>query len=336
MKTFPRPPLQPCDIGLILGYRCQAACAHCLYNCGPGWGDWMTPEAVRKALSAVKDAWGDAFQVHLTGGEPFLNYPLLLEATQIAGELAIPVYVETNAGWSRDMHQAEERFHALREAGLKAVLVSVSPFHQESIPLGRALETITAARAVFGAGRVIVYQSDWLPELSRWGLKEKVPLERYAEKYGQARAGLHLWTNYGLISGGRAGYRLGKWVPKRPAETFKGETCREELLYGQHSHLDLYGNFIPAFCGGLRLGDWHDLEGVIKAVREEDAPQMIDLLVREGPYGLYVQGRKKFAYQPLKQGYAGKCHLCVDVRKHLTQAGAYPDTLAPKQFYESF
>jgi len=331
-----RTPLQPRDIGLILGYRCQAACAHCLYNCGPGWRDWMAPDEIRAALSAAKRAWGGNFQVHLTGGEPFLNYPLLLEATQIARSLDIPVYVETNAGWCWDLDRAEARFRELREAGLGAVLVSVSPFHQESIPLGRTLEAISAARTVYGAGRVIVYQSDWLPELSKHGLHEKVPLERYVADYGKTRAGLHLWMNYGLISGGRAGYRLGGWMPKRPAESFKDQTCPVELLYAEHSHLDLYGNFIPAFCGGMRLGDWHNLEDVIEAVRLGDFPAMIGRLLAEGPYGLYEQAQEEFAYQPLAEGYTGKCHLCVDVRKQLVQEGATPESLAPKQFYESF
>ena len=44
---FPKHPLNPSDLGLILSYRCQCACAHCLYNCGPGWTDWMSPEEVR-------------------------------------------------------------------------------------------------------------------------------------------------------------------------------------------------------------------------------------------------------------------------------------------------
>ena len=336
MRRSARTPLQPRDLGLILGYRCQAACAHCLYNCGPGWRDWMTPEAVREALSAAKRTWGEGFQVHLTGGEPFLNYPLLLEASGIAADLGIPVYLETNAGWCRDLDQAEARFRELREAGLGAVLVSVSPFHQESIPLKRTLEAISAARAAFGAGRVMVYQSDWLPELSRRGLAERVPLEAYLAEYGRERAGLHLWMDYGLISGGRAGYRLGEWIPNRPAESFRGETCAEELLFAQHSHLDLYGNFIPAFCGGIRLGDWHALDGIVNAVRAGQLPPMIALLTEEGPYGLYTQAHEEYDYQPLAGGYAGKCHLCVDIRRHLVQAGIYPDSLQPVQFYHSF
>lgn len=336
MSIASRIPFQPRDIGLILSYQCQAACAHCLYNCGPNWRDWMTPGAVREALAVAKGSWGAGFQVHLTGGEPFLNYPLLLEATQIANELGVPAYVETNGGWCHNSRQAESCFRELRQAGLGAVLVSVSPFHQESIPLGRTLEAISAARSAFGTSRVMVYQSDWLPELSRHGLKERVPLKRYLEDYGKLRAGLHLWMNYGLISGGRAGYRLGDWVPKRPPEAFQGETCREELLFAQHSHIDVYGNVIPAFCGGIKLGDWHDLDGLIARFRKGETSPMISILLAEGPYGLLVQARECCNYEPLSEGYAGKCHLCVDLRKHLLQQGAYPETLQPSQFYDAF
>jgi len=46
-------PLNPTDLGLILTYHCQCACAHCLYNCGPGWSDWMSLESVESAMQAT-------------------------------------------------------------------------------------------------------------------------------------------------------------------------------------------------------------------------------------------------------------------------------------------
>jgi hypothetical protein len=335
MIDFNRVALQPRDIGLILSYRCQAECAHCLYNCGSQWHDWMAPEEVADALEQAKTAWGGGFQVHLTGGEPFLNFPLLLRATKEAVRLAIPVYVETNAGWVRDLAMAEDRFRRLREAGMGAVLVSVSPFHQESIPLQRTLDGISAARAVFGPKRVIVYQADWLPELARRGLTDPVPLSDYRAEYGTRQAGLQLWMGFGLISGGRAGYRLREWVPKRPAEAFKGERCGEELAYAQHSHLDLYGNFIPAFCGGISLGDWRDLPGLVRDVRRGRVPRLAAILMDEGPYGLYHLAVDEAGYQPPETGFTGKCHLCVDVRRHLLAAGLFEHDLTPAQFYQN-
>ncbi len=329
--------LKPRDIGLILSYRCMANCAHCIYNCSPNWHDWMTEDAVQTALENEKACWGEGFQVHLTGGEPFLNFPLLLKAARIAHQLGIPVYVETNAGWVKRYEFAADRFQQLRDAGMMAVLVSVSPFHQESIPLEQTLHGISAARSVFGAERVMAYQSEWLPvpEMSQYGLKEKIPLNRYIEMYGKQQAGLRLWMGFGLISGGRAGYRLGKWIPKRPAESFENESCRQELLFSQHSHMDLYGNFIPGFCGGISLGDWHGLDSMVDQYRMGKLPLAVQILANNGPFGLFEIAAETYGYMPLRDGYAGKCHLCVDVRAHLERQGMYQEIFTPALFYQN-
>jgi len=328
--------LMPRDIGLILTYRCLPTCAHCLYNCGTGWHDWMSVEDVHTALTQAKKVWGQGFQVHLTGGEPFMNFPLLLQSTRIAVDLGIPVYVETNAGWCRDISLAEVRFRQLREAGMDAVLISVSPFHQETIPLQRSLDGISAAHLAFGTSRVIVYQSEWLPEMARHDRMAPVPLDTYVAAYGQPQAGLHLWRGYGLISGGRSGYRLGDLAIKQPAGDFRGMDCSQELLFAPHSHLDLYGNFIPAFCGGIMLGRWFDLGALVSDIRAARFEPMVKLLVDDGPYGLYQYARDYYDYHDLEGGYAGKCHLCVDIRRHLIGVGVFEENLRPNGFYESF
>ena len=328
--------LCPQDLGLILSYRCQAACAHCLYNCGPAWHGWMMLDEIHTALENARSVWGAGFQVHLTGGEPFLNFPRLLDATKIAVELGIPVYVETNAGWVKSISKAETRFRQLREAGMAAVLVSVSPFHQAAFPLKRTLDGISAARSVFGSGRVIVYQSDWLPELAQHGIDQPVQLGKYIEKYGEHGAGYHLWQGFGLISGGRAGYTLGNLIPRHPPQAFEGIRCRDEVLFAPHSHLDLYGNFIPGFCGGISLGDWHDLADLVRGVRVGDVSALVETLFVDGPYGLAQIAVINHGYQPPEDGYAGKCHLCVDVRRHMSVVGSYPENLLPEQFYRIF
>ncbi len=325
--------LHPSDIGLILSYRCQAGCAHCLYNCGPGWHDWMRVEDVEAALTRAKQVWGHGFQVHLTGGEPFLNFPLLLQATRIAADLGIPAYVETNAAWCRDPNQAKDRFRQLRQAGLAAVLISVSPFHQAAIPLERTLTGIAAAQEVFGLSRVIVYQADWLSEMARHGPEHPVPLDRYVQTFGRVQAGQRFWQGFGLISGGRAGYRLGELVDMQPPEAFRGMSCRGELLFAPHSHLDLYGGFIPAFCGGISLGHWRELGQLVDAYRRGDVSPFMAVLIEQGPFGLYQTAREAHSYQSLQNGYAGKCHLCVDLRKYLVQNGAFPEHLLPGYFY---
>lgn len=324
-------PLHPTDLGLVLSYKCQCGCAHCLYNGGPQWHDWISPETVEKALQATL-TWPQPIQVHLTGGEPFLNFPLLLQATEIAAHFGIPCYCETNAGWCVQSDLVETRFRALREAGLAAILISCSPFHAEKIPPKRTLLAIAIALDIFGQQGVIVYLPEWLDQIVRFGVENTTPLKRYVESYGARPAGLMFWEGYGLIPGGRSGYILGYLTSRRPPYFFKGEHCQAEILYPQHSHFDLYGNFISGFCGGLSVGDWRNLAEVLSEFRSGRYPPLIDILVSDGPYGLFTMAHREYGYQPLRYGYAGKCHLCVDVRKHLGSFNQFHE-LRPMGFY---
>lgn len=326
-------PLRPADLGLILSYKCQCECAHCIYNCGSEWADWMPVDEVRDALEATL-YWERPYQVHLTGGEPFLKFPLLLDATEIAAKLGIRVYAETNAGWCVRADLVEKRFRALHQAGMRAILISCSPFHNESIPLEHTLLAIRKAQQIFGPHNTIVYMADWMQVMGSFGEDQPVPLEAYSQAFGEEEAGHMFWRGYRLISGGRAGYRLAHLTPKRRPQAFQNENCARELLYAQHSHFDLYGNFIPAFCGGLCIGDWHDLPTLITDFAEGDFPTLIHLLIEGGPYGLFKMAATKYDYSPRSGGYTGKCHLCVDVRRHLIEQDHFPE-LQPAAFYEN-
>jgi hypothetical protein len=328
---YPAEPLQPSDVGLILSYKCQSACAHCLYNCGPKWKEWMSPEMVKAALESM-NAWNHPFQVHLTGGEPFLNFLLLLQATEIAVALGIPCYLETNAGWCVHEDVVAERFNVLRQVGLQAILISCSPFHAETIPVKNTLLAIHKAMDIFGSPRVIVYLPEWLEQVRHFGIEKPTPLERYIQEYGAQKAGELFWEGYGLISGGRSGYRLGYLANKLLASSFRGQSCRTEILYAHHSHFDLYGNYISSFCGGLTIGSWQDLPRLLAYFRAEKYPSLIEILVHSGPYGLYQLARDEYGYTPLEEGYVGKCHLCVDVRRWLVQSSDFRE-LRPTEFY---
>jgi hypothetical protein len=327
-------PLHPTDLGLILSYKCQSACAHYLYNCGPGWVDWMSPQDVRDALERTL-IWKQPFQVHITGGEPFLNFSLLQHAVETAASLGIKRYLETNAGWCVNEELVSRQFNDLHTAGLHAILISCSPFHAETIPPKRTLLAIRKAIEIFGSQRVMVYLSQWLDQVTSFGVEESIPLESYIESYGAQIAGSLFWKGYGLISAGRSGYRLGHLIQRRPAGNFKGETCLHEIAYAPHSHFDLYGNYIPGFCGGLSIGSWRDLPKLLEEFSRGNFPELIAILVEAGPFGLFEMSREIYEYEPLEEGYAGKCHLCVDVRRHLVQESSFSE-LEPKGFYEHF
>ncbi len=328
-----RPILAPIDLGIILSYKCNSACKHCLYACGPRWEGWMTVDDLERALDAA-EMWRDFVQIHLTGGEPFLNFDLLVEATRRVAERGFPQFVETNAYWCKDKATGLERFRILHDAGMNAVLISCSPFQSERIPLRRVLYAIESALEVFGPRGVMVYQTQCINWVAEFSVDEPVPLEAYIERYGPDGAGRLFWLKYNLIPGGRSGFTLGHLTARHPPEAFEGENCEHELLHPHHSHFDLYGNHISWFCGGLSVGRWDELEQTVKEFSEGKFPPPVDVLVREGPFGLYKIARDKYGFTPSPDGYVGKCHLCVDVRRHLAKTGHFP-ALRPEGFYEN-
>ena len=326
-----RPVLQPSDIGIVLSYKCTNVCKHCVYNCGPEWHDWMPEAESANALGLIKTALPDA-QVHITGGEPFLNFPLLLSTVRAAARLKLPVYAETNAAWAVVPEIVKTRFEQLKEAGLQAILISCSPFHAESIPLRRTLMAIDQAITTFGMEHVFVFLAEWIDQIWRFGDRTPVALQHYVDSYGFEPAGLLFWDGYSLISGGRAGYALGAYTERLPADEFRNLNCQDELLYASHAHFDCYGNFISGFCAGLSLGKWKDFLTIAARFRDAQYPELIGILVEKGPYALFELATQH-GYHSLPKGYAGKCHLCTDVRKFLVHSHGF-DLLEPRLFYD--
>ena len=332
----PRPQgqqLQPQEVGVILSYQCQDSCKHCLYNCGPDWKEWMAVADLLPALQAVQN-WSPAPHVYLTGGEPFLNFSLLKEAVELGCQTGLLKYVETSADWCDDPELVEERFSILQQSGLQAILISCSPFHAETIPLQRTMLAIDKALDVFGPFNVMVFLPEWIDQIRRFGTHTPTPISRYIEAYGMQPAGLLLWDGYELISGGRAGYQLGFLAEKTPATSFRRENCRHEILYSPHYMLDLYGNIIPVSCSGFSLGSWRDLPQFLQSYAEQSYPELIQILIDAGPYGLSQFSQKEFGYDYSAEGYAGKCHLCVDVRRYLFSQAEFGE-LRPAQFYRN-
>ena len=175
----------------------------------------------------------------------------------------------------------------------------------------------------------MVYMPEYLDRFAGFDAELPVPLEAYERALGSHM----LWWEYGLIGGGRAGYALGHLAVKRPAGAFEDEICANEILYPVHSHFDLYGNFVSGFCGGLTVGDWHDLPQVLADFQAGRYLELVGVLVERGPCGL-IELARETGCKPLPEGYADKCHLCVDVRRWLVAVGEYPE-LRPAGFYEN-
>jgi len=340
MDRIPIPP--PISGGLMLSYRCSAACRHCMYACGPKWpADWIAEKQLERGLTQLArhiqpSPWGPEtvslnHGLHFSGGEPFLNYnyELLLRATEIAEELDIPsTFVETNCFWCADDEATREKLATLRQAGLRGIMISVNPFYAEFVPFERTERCVRVSLEVFDEPNVFVYQQEYWRQFRRMGIRERLPLDEYIERTGNRqfvrRAEMFLM--------GRAALALRQAYPGQAAERLLDVPCAPPPLRSWHNHFDNYGSFMPGYCGGLSLGDWRQLDALLAEGIDADAKPVLSRLVTGDMAGLLRLARD-CGYRQREGGYVSKCDLCLDIRRHLAAAGDFEE-LRPTEFYQ--
>lgn len=309
-----------------------------MYACSPRWSeDWIEAEDLRKVLEqlakSINEKYPPGFNrtginygLHFTGGEPFLNFEHLLQAVRMADELEIPAtFVETNSFWCLNDEETFEKLSLLKNAGLDGMLVSVNPFILEYVPFERIERAVRIGRKVFN-DNLMIYQEYFFYELKRLNIKGTIRFEEYIRSVNP-----HIIGSIELLPMGRVPYRLNYLYDKYLARTFFTESCREELTRDWHIHVDNYCNYIPGYCGGISLGDARNLDAICKEGLDLGKYPIIKALA-VGLKSLYKLAVEKFGYEEAAEGYISKCHLCIDIRKHLVQFAEFKE-LRPIEFY---
>lgn len=317
--------------GLLLTYWCNARCAFCYVYSGPDRTGHMSIEtavALWRGLEQHAAAHGKTMRVHLSGGEPFGDWPRLagvLRAARDAG-LAPAEKIETNAFWATDDDLTRARLELLRAFGVGRLVVSTDVYHQEFVPFDRVARCVRVARAVLGRGRVRVRWPDFL--------RQPLDLRQMptADKHAAYRAALRRHRDRLT---GRAADVVAPLLPGSPAASFRGSNCARAVLQSRHVHIDGYGHVFPGVCSGVILGKagtktidelWNNLASTWR-----ENP-VLNALIVGGSYEL-LQHAKSFGYKELPQGYADRCHLCTHVRQYLFDQGIWPDLIGPAECY---
>ncbi len=333
----------PISIGLILSYRCNATCRHCIYACSPKWpSDWISEEALHRIFQQLSGKllphiYGPNFTglnsgLHFTGGEPFLNFELLCKAAELADRYKIPsTFVETNCFWATDDKTTKEKLLTLKKIGLKGIMISVNPFYLEYVPFEKTDRAIRISLDIFGRN-VMVYQLEYFRRFKQWGLKENVSLEEYLSLENKE----NFLRNVEFFPTGRAPYRLKDllkdFYPPRSAENFFQEKCLTPFIRNWHNHIDNYCNFITGFCSGISLGDSRELDRLLKEGINIERFPILGFLMEDNLKGLYDFAKIR-GFKENSEGYISKCHLCIDIRKHLALHYDFEE-LRPLEFYK--
>jgi hypothetical protein len=313
--------------GLLMTYWCDARCASCYLNCGPDRTEWLDPDRGAAFWEGLVAASAQGCRVHLTGGEPFGRWELLIGLCRRAKEQGLgPLEkVETNASWGVGEKLVRDRLAALDDAGMHKLVVSTDPYHQEFVPIERARLLARVAEDVLGAHRIQVRWRDWLARGFDTGRLAERERNRLFAQYASAGRDRQ---------NGRAADRLAPLLPARPAREYANQPCSEALLRSRHVHVGPDGLVMPGVCAGIVLGRlgpdsaadvWRRLDA------EHDARPIVSTLAREGPVGL-LPGAAAAGFAPAA-GYADKCHLCWDVRRFFVREGMHLEELGPAWAY---
>lgn len=328
----------PASAGVMLSYKCSAECRHCMYLCSPKWSaDWISEENLQKGLSQLAgwimpgpygpDSIGLSHGLHFSGGEPFLNFDLLATAVEIADELNIPsLFAETNCCWCTDDETTREKLEILKQKGMKGIMISVNPFYAEYVPFEMTERCVRISSDIFGEN-VAVYQYEYYRLFTKLGIAGTISIEEFLALTRNE----YFFDRVEMFFMGRAAYSLKKLFPTRPADTFFAEPCQPPIIRNWHNHFDNYGNFMPGFCGGITLGNWYELDDILKNGIDLDTYPVLQYLVNDDMKGLYEYALEH-GYTESPGGYLSKCDVCLDIRKHLISRKDFEE-LRPKEFY---
>ena len=295
--------------GIITNYNCSSKCKHCSYASSPEWPrDYMTASTADEIFSILRKL--GCTHVHIGGGEPLLRperiYPVLESARR--NRIAID-YIETNASWFKDEASAIEVLKEIMDRGVHQLLISIDPYHNEYIPFYKIKGLMMAcSKANMG---VFPWLMEFWDDLDSFDHSRPHSLEEYGRLFGQSYL-RRLPGRYGIGYKGRA--------LKTYRDTFKRESFDSimkksrgcSLLSGiYHSHIDLYGNFVPQSCPGLSI----KLRDLFEGADPKSYP-IFHRLNTEGIRALVELATEEYGFKP-KSEYAGQCDLCYDVRNYL-------------------
>jgi organic radical activating enzyme len=121
------------NVGLLVTYHCQAACAHCILRAGPDRREEVRLEDARDWIRQVASYRRHyVYVLSLTGGEPFSNLSLLRAVMEFAVESGLYVSAITNGFWAASRARAKELLRSLPE--ICFLSISTDLYHQKYVP----------------------------------------------------------------------------------------------------------------------------------------------------------------------------------------------------------
>jgi len=291
-------------IHFLLTLSCNFECDHCFLYCSPRSKGTFTLDQVEKTLKEIKKIQSIT-SVSFEGGEPFLMYPLLVEAVRLSHLQGLRTTIETNTYWATTERDAELWLKPLHEAGLTLLDVSDDSFHHGETNDTSAKRALKAAKNIgLDTNAISIKRPEVVVGV---GSEKGEPIYKGGAKLR-----------------GRAVDKLTDGLPTSDSKIFV-ECPFEDLKDPSRVHLDSFGNV--HLCQGLSMGNcWDTPLSELVDNYDSDKHPICGPILKGGPLEL----AKKYGIE-FEDESVDACHFCSRTCKALIDR--FPQYLAPRQVY---
>jgi hypothetical protein len=270
--------------------------------------------------------------VHIAGGEAMLYWDILAEAVRLANEEGnAPHFIETNCSFAHDDDTVRHRLTLLAERGVRGLLASADPFHQEFVPAENFLRVRRIARDIFGA------KNFWGPEQNDADIRalegiarDEARLRQYVRAHppsmvGTAQRKLSPHLDRHALSDSR----LPRWGWRGASDAGH---CRAEFQADTmwELHIDPYGN-IQTNCGMILGRVDATTPNAVLTQGPENSNRFVRIVCEHGPRGLAELAQREHGFAP-PQTVTQTCELCYLTRTFLH--AHYPEVFGPREIYQ--
>jgi len=135
------------NIGMVVTYKCQVACPHCIIEAGPHRKEEVKLDDASKWIEQIANYRNGYIKVlSLTGGEPFYDLNKLAALSSFGEKKGLFVSAVTNAFWASTPKIAVNTLKNL--SAIKMMAISSDAYHQKCIPFERVKNAVNAAKTL--------------------------------------------------------------------------------------------------------------------------------------------------------------------------------------------
>lgn len=301
------------NLNLLLTYKCNYLCNHCISSCGPKREETMSfnqaKDYIDNTLSVI-----EVGNVGYTGGEPFLYYDLLKHLMDYTyNKYGIPGGVVTNSFWAVSKEIVKEKLDELYKCGLRSMVISCDSYHLKYVSVEairhvvhKALELgipICINTIVTKNTKICKNDIPGLLSLSKADIENNVTIK----EIGPLRIGRALThiSAENLIDTDNESYFNGScpYVINTPTITPNGSVyaC---CCFGdaQKDPEKLIG-----YCGNIHKDTFENVLGAMKS------NLLFNIIANYGPYSLLKTITETEKDIPLRGRYLSTCDICVEL-----------------------